>query len=200
MTRGSILAMLPFAGILAIVATGQTLVIQQRGLDMSAIGMVSLAGVVMARTGIQDAQAAKATALADLGAKHAAAWGAVEADLRKGLAARGMEGAQIDSDSRVIAAKKERLQAEQAALAPTIKHVQSTVEKVKTETDPGMLKALGTKPATESQGKNAGFMEVMLNEHKTLDSLPPMSEAGRELLRWAEARGLEVPATPPAEG
>ena len=51
MTRGSILAMLPFAGILAIVATGQTLVIQQRGLDMSAIGMVSLAGVLMARTG-----------------------------------------------------------------------------------------------------------------------------------------------------
>jgi ribose transport system permease protein len=51
MTRGSILAMLPFAGILTIVATGQTLVIQQRGLDMSAIGMVSLAGVVMARTG-----------------------------------------------------------------------------------------------------------------------------------------------------
>jgi ribose transport system permease protein len=52
MTRGSILAMLPFAGILAIVATGQTLVIQQRGLDMSAIGMVSLAGVLMARSGL----------------------------------------------------------------------------------------------------------------------------------------------------
>ena len=52
MTRGSILAMLPFAGILAIVATGQTLVIQQRGLDMSATGMVSLAGVLMARTGV----------------------------------------------------------------------------------------------------------------------------------------------------
>ncbi|WP_269501293.1 ABC transporter permease [Burkholderia sp. IMCC1007] len=51
MNGGSILAMLPFAGILAIVATGQTLVIQQRGLDMSAIGMVSLAGVVMARAG-----------------------------------------------------------------------------------------------------------------------------------------------------
>src|ERR1700756_944931 len=50
MTHGSILAMLPFAGILAIVATGQTLVIQQRGLDMSSIGMVSLAGVLMART------------------------------------------------------------------------------------------------------------------------------------------------------
>src|SRR5258707_5519439 len=50
LTRGSILAMLPFAGILAIVATGQTLVIQQRGLDMSAIGMVSLAGVLMAKT------------------------------------------------------------------------------------------------------------------------------------------------------
>src|SRR5580692_12655317 len=51
MTRGSILAMLPFAGILAIVATGQTLVIQQRGLDMSSAGMLSLAGVLVARTG-----------------------------------------------------------------------------------------------------------------------------------------------------
>ncbi|WP_374191204.1 ABC transporter permease [Caballeronia sp. S22] len=51
MTQGSILAMLPFAGILAIVSTGQTLVIQQRGLDMSAIGTVSLAGIVMAKTG-----------------------------------------------------------------------------------------------------------------------------------------------------
>jgi ribose transport system permease protein len=50
-TQGSLLAMLPFAGILAIVATGQTLVIQQRGLDMSAVGMVSLAGVLMAYFG-----------------------------------------------------------------------------------------------------------------------------------------------------
>jgi len=50
-SRGSLLAMLPFAGILAIVATGQTIVIQQRGLDMSAAGMVSLAGVVVAVVG-----------------------------------------------------------------------------------------------------------------------------------------------------
>jgi ribose transport system permease protein len=50
-TKGSLLSMLPFAGILAIVATGQTLVIQQRGLDMSATGMVSLAGVLMAYLG-----------------------------------------------------------------------------------------------------------------------------------------------------
>ncbi|WP_055135027.1 ABC transporter permease [Pseudomonas corrugata] len=50
-TKGSLLAMLPFAGMLAIVATGQTVVIQQRGLDMSAIGMVGLAGVLMAILG-----------------------------------------------------------------------------------------------------------------------------------------------------
>jgi hypothetical protein len=97
--------------------------------------------IVMARTGIQDAQAAKASLLADVGAKHAAAWGAVEAELRKGLAARGMEGAQIDADSRVIAAKKERLQAEQQALAPTIAHVTSTVERTKTESDPRLAGA-----------------------------------------------------------
>ncbi|WP_429344166.1 ABC transporter permease [Paraburkholderia sp. GAS42] len=40
--------MLPFAGILAIVSTGQTMVIQQRGLDMSSAGVVSLGGVAMA--------------------------------------------------------------------------------------------------------------------------------------------------------
>jgi len=51
LSKGSLFAMLPFAGILAIVATGQTVVIQQRGLDMSSIGMVSLAGLLVARYG-----------------------------------------------------------------------------------------------------------------------------------------------------
>ncbi|SEF80418.1 ABC transporter permease [Marinobacterium lutimaris] len=50
-TKGALLAMLPFAGILAIVATGMTVVIQQRGLDMSVPGMVSLAGIVVAEVG-----------------------------------------------------------------------------------------------------------------------------------------------------
>ena len=62
-TRGSLLSMLPFAGILAIVATGQTLVIQQRGLDMSATGMVSLAGVLMAHIGTQQSSIGAAVAL-----------------------------------------------------------------------------------------------------------------------------------------
>jgi ribose transport system permease protein len=43
----SLLAMLPFAGILSIIAVGQTLVIQQRGLDISAAGMVTLSGMVV---------------------------------------------------------------------------------------------------------------------------------------------------------
>lgn len=46
MGRTSLLGMLPFAGILAIVAVGQTVVIQQRGIDMSATGMVSLGGIL----------------------------------------------------------------------------------------------------------------------------------------------------------
>lgn len=43
----AILAMLPFAGMLAIVAVGQTLVIQQRGLDMSAAGNIALSGMLV---------------------------------------------------------------------------------------------------------------------------------------------------------
>lgn len=45
----SILATLPFASMLAIVAVGQTVVVQQRGLDMSAAGMVALASILVAK-------------------------------------------------------------------------------------------------------------------------------------------------------
>jgi ribose transport system permease protein len=50
-TTGSLLAMLPFAGILAIVAAGQTVVIQQRGLDLSSPGIIGLAGILFAMVG-----------------------------------------------------------------------------------------------------------------------------------------------------
>lgn len=40
---------LPFAGVLAIVAVGQTLVIQQRGLDLAVPGMVSLAAILVTK-------------------------------------------------------------------------------------------------------------------------------------------------------
>lgn len=45
---GSLAAMAPFASFLAIVAIGQTLVIRQRGLDMSSGGMMTLGGLLVA--------------------------------------------------------------------------------------------------------------------------------------------------------
>lgn len=45
----SILATLPFASMLAIVAVGQTIVVQQRGLDMSAAGLVAFASILVAK-------------------------------------------------------------------------------------------------------------------------------------------------------
>jgi ribose transport system permease protein len=54
MTPAALRAMLPFAGILAIVAVGQTLVIQQRGIDMSAVGSLTLAGILVATWGFAD--------------------------------------------------------------------------------------------------------------------------------------------------
>src|SRR5690349_13426659 len=47
--HSSLLGMLPFAAILAIVAVGQTLVIQQGGIDLSVPGMISLTVVIMTR-------------------------------------------------------------------------------------------------------------------------------------------------------
>ncbi len=47
--KGTLLGMLPFAAVLVIVSLGQTLVVQQGGIDLSVPGAVSLA-VVIART------------------------------------------------------------------------------------------------------------------------------------------------------
>ena len=45
----SLLGMLPFAAILAVVAAGQTLVIQQGGIDLSVPGMISIGVVILTR-------------------------------------------------------------------------------------------------------------------------------------------------------
>lgn len=45
---GALSGMIPFAAILAVVALGQTLVIQQGGIDLSVPGVVSLSGVIVA--------------------------------------------------------------------------------------------------------------------------------------------------------
>lgn len=56
MSSISLLAMLPFAAVLAIAAVGQTFVVQQRGIDLSVGGSISLAAIVVsvapARNGI----------------------------------------------------------------------------------------------------------------------------------------------------
>jgi len=44
--RAPLLSMLPFAAVLAIAAAGQTLVVQQRGLDLSVPGMIALGAVL----------------------------------------------------------------------------------------------------------------------------------------------------------
>ncbi|MEU8187366.1 ABC transporter permease [Micromonospora sp. WMMD712] len=49
--RTALLAMLPFAALTAIVAVGQTLVVQQAGLDLSVAGGISLGALVVARYG-----------------------------------------------------------------------------------------------------------------------------------------------------
>lgn len=48
-SRTALISMLPFAAILAITAVGQTLVVQQGGLDLSVPGMISLAALIVTR-------------------------------------------------------------------------------------------------------------------------------------------------------
>ena len=49
LTESGILGMVPFAAILAVASLGQTLVIQQRGLDLSLPGMISLTTVIITK-------------------------------------------------------------------------------------------------------------------------------------------------------
>jgi ribose transport system permease protein len=49
LSRTAIISMLPFAAILAIAAVGQTIVVLQRGLDLSVPGMISLAALIVTR-------------------------------------------------------------------------------------------------------------------------------------------------------
>ena len=49
LSSSSLLSMLPFAAILAIAAVGQTLVVQQRGFDLSVPGAISLAAVIITK-------------------------------------------------------------------------------------------------------------------------------------------------------
>lgn len=48
-SKGAVLGMLPFAAVLAIIGLGQTLVVQQGGIDLSVAGSVSLAVVFVTR-------------------------------------------------------------------------------------------------------------------------------------------------------
>jgi ribose transport system permease protein len=48
-SKSALLSMLPVAGILAIASIGQTLVIQQRGLDLSVPGMITLTTIIVTR-------------------------------------------------------------------------------------------------------------------------------------------------------
>src|ERR1700691_3362312 len=47
LTSAALLSMLPFAAMLAIASIGQTLVIQQRGLDLTVPGMILLSTVIV---------------------------------------------------------------------------------------------------------------------------------------------------------
>ncbi len=65
-TSGSLLAMVPFAGILAMVATGQTVVIQQRGLDLSSAGTLGLGGILFGLVGAETGSLLAAVAAANV--------------------------------------------------------------------------------------------------------------------------------------
>ncbi len=74
---GALLAILPFVAILGVAAIGQHLVIQQRGLDLSAAGAISLAAVLITALPSAGAGAAQTVAVAALAIASGLVAGAV---------------------------------------------------------------------------------------------------------------------------
>lgn len=110
--------------------------------------------VVMARTGIRDAQDAKSKLIADVDVNEAAVWKAIEARWRADLAARKVPAAEIDRDARVLAAQKAQADAEQRALGPTVTEVRDTL----TNMARGKLRVGGGgsgEPSIKQQGQRA---------------------------------------------
>lgn len=68
MRTSSLLPMLPFAAILSIVAVGQTMVIQQRGLDMSCGALLSLGGILMTKASFATGSTLLGVAITVIGA------------------------------------------------------------------------------------------------------------------------------------
>lgn len=64
LASGALSGMLPFAAVLAFVALGQTLVLQQGGIDLSVPGVVSLSAVIVAYSSVGQAGAPVALAIA----------------------------------------------------------------------------------------------------------------------------------------
>lgn len=84
---------------------------------------------LMARTGLADATRAKQESLADVDRVAAAQWNYVASQYETKLAGLGKSKAEIDADAHVIEARKQALEYERKALAPTAREVRSTVMK-----------------------------------------------------------------------
>lgn len=87
------------------------------------------ANVAMARTGVTDAEGAKAQMLTDAYANKAAAMGKTARLLEKQLAQTGMDAAAIAADQRVVAFKTAQNDFLQKAYEPLTQHIQSTTQR-----------------------------------------------------------------------
>lgn len=85
--------------------------------------------VAMARTGVRDAEEAKAQMLTDAYANKAAAMGKTARLLEKQLAQTGMDAASIAADQRVVAFKTAQNDYMQKAYEPLTQHYQTTSQK-----------------------------------------------------------------------
>lgn len=133
---------------------------------------------VRARTGIADATEARRQMLADIDLRGASVYKRLEAVAKARLAALGMKAPEIEQHQAVLALKAARAQKQADYVAPTWESIHSTWEKTHKSgvEETNRVPTAAGKGPTESQAKTADLSAGMLNELKTIESLPPLSQ------------------------
>jgi hypothetical protein len=165
----------------------------------------------IARTGIHDARDARKALMDGVEASHQAALKRLEAEAVAHLKAQGKTDAEIATNQVIIELRKKRLASESATRERIVKETTEAMKaplergKLVADTSEAYAKAEEARADAElkrslAQGggaagkipeweaKEASFGERMLQDYNILRSVPPISDAGRKLIREYAAK------------
>ena len=168
----------------------------------------------MARTGIGDAQQAQVAMLKHVDLMEAAATDSAKAKLMSGLARLGMTAEQIAGDQRVQALEAKSIEMRDKLFGEEQHHIETqTLESIaqvaqkrgkgtgtgkgggKGPRSPWISEVTG-KPATDVERHKDAFAERVVDQLKTMEAMPPLSQSDAKTIRDYLAQRIILDKSP----